>query len=60
MSVQLQKREFEMEISAIGIDLAKNVFQVHGADRKGKPALKKTLSRAKMLSFFATLPPCLQ
>ncbi|MCP5357611.1 MAG: IS110 family transposase [Pseudomonadales bacterium] len=48
-----------MEISAVGIDLAKNVFQVHGADKHGRPALRRSLSRSKVLVFFAKLPRCL-
>jgi transposase len=47
-----------MNLTTIGIDLAKNVFQVHGADEKGKAVLKKQLKRAQMLSFFANLTPC--
>lgn len=43
----------------IGIDLAKNVFQIHGADARGKAVLKKALKRAQMAAFFANLPPCL-
>ena len=48
-----------MKITTIGIDLAKNVFQVHGADGRGKSVLKKALKRAQMLPFFANLTPCL-
>lgn len=48
-----------MEISAIGIDLAKNVFQVHGADKFGKPVLRRTLSRGKVVGYFSRLKPCL-
>jgi transposase len=48
-----------MKITTIGIDLAKNVFQVHGADARGKAVLKKGLKRAQMLPFFANLTPCL-
>lgn len=47
-----------MKLTTIGIDLAKNVFQVHGADDKGKVALKKQLKRTQMLAFFANLTPC--
>lgn len=47
-----------MKLTTIGIDLAKNVFQVHGADDKGRAVLKKQLKRAQMLPFFANLPPC--
>jgi transposase len=48
-----------MKITTIGIDLAKNVFQVHGVDERGKVALKKQLKRVQVLPFFANLPPCL-
>ncbi|CBJ81008.1 transposase (fragment) [Xenorhabdus bovienii str. Jollieti] len=37
----------------------KNVFQIHGVDAQGKTVLKKQLPRAKMLTFFVNLPPCL-
>ena len=47
-----------MKITTIGIDLAKNVFQVHGADEKGRAVLKKQLKRAQVLPFFANLVPC--
>ncbi len=45
-----------MQITTIGIDLAKNVFQVHGVDVHRKVALKKQLKRSQMLEFFANLP----
>lgn len=48
-----------MKITRIGIDLAKNLFQVHGVDAHGKVVLRKQLSRAKVLEFFSVLPPCL-
>ena len=48
-----------MNVTTVGIDLAKNVFSVHGVDAHGKAVLKKTLSRGKLLEFFANLPPCL-
>ena len=47
-----------MNLTTIGIDLAKSVFQVHGANEKGKAVLKKQLKRAQMLPFFANLTPC--
>jgi len=47
------------EASVVGIDLAKSVFQVHGIDAKGQVVLRRRLSRAKLLGFFAELPPCL-
>jgi transposase len=47
-------------IVTIGIDLAKNVFAVHGVDATGKPALvRPSVPRAKLLELIATLPPCL-
>jgi transposase len=48
-----------MQTSTIGIDLAKNVFQVHGVDTAGKVALTKKLRRSQVLALFETLPPCL-
>jgi len=48
-----------MKITTIGIDLAKNVFQVHGVDERGKVGLKKQLKRAQVLPFFANREPCL-
>ncbi|KQM85690.1 transposase [Sphingomonas sp. Leaf22] len=48
-----------MEISTIGLDLAKNVFQVHGIDADDNVVVRRTLRRAQLLPFFASLPPCL-
>jgi transposase len=48
-----------MKITTVGIDLAKNVFQVHGVDERGKAVLKKQLRRDQMATFFVNLPPCL-
>jgi len=48
-----------MNITTIGIDLAKSVFQVHGTDERGKAVLSKVLRRAHMMRFFTQLPPCL-
>ncbi len=47
------------EVSTIGLDIAKAVFQVHGVDGAGTVVIRKRISRAKMLEFFAELPPCL-
>jgi transposase len=46
-------------ITTVGLDLAKNLFQVHGADAQGRPVLRRRLAREKVLEFFANLPPCL-
>ncbi len=48
-----------MQISTIGIDLAKNVFQVHAANQHGKTLLQKKLRRDQVAPFFANLQPCL-
>jgi len=48
-----------MEITTVGIDLAKSVFQVHAVDQHGKVALKRQLKRGQMAEFFANLPACL-
>jgi len=48
-----------MQITAIGIDLAKNVFQIHGVDTAGKTCLRKQVKRDQMANFFANLSPCL-
>ncbi len=48
-----------MQVSTIGIDLAKNVFQIHGVDTAGKVVMTKKLRRAQVLSLFEGLPRCL-
>lgn len=47
-----------MKLTTIGLDLAKAVFQVHGADGHGRAVLKKQLKRAQVAAFFANLTPC--
>jgi transposase len=47
------------EITTIGLDLAKHVFQVHGIDASGAVVLRKRLRRSEVLTFFARLPSCL-
>src|SRR6516162_544971 len=47
------------EVSTIGLDIAKSVFQVHGVDGTGAVVMRKRVSRAKLLEFFAGLSPCL-
>jgi transposase len=46
-------------ITTIGLDLAKNLFHVHGVDERGKLVLRKALRRAEVTSYFARLAPCL-
>src|SRR5215469_8752446 len=47
------------EVSTIGLDIAKSVFQVHGVDVDGTVVIRKRVSRAKVLEFFSALPSCL-
>jgi transposase len=47
------------EITIVGLDLAKNVFQVHGIDDKGNIIVRKRLRRADVVPFFEQLPNCL-
>jgi transposase len=47
------------EVSTIGLDIAKSVFQVHGVDVDGAVVIRKRISRAKLVEFFAALPSCL-
>ncbi|MDW9912455.1 IS110 family transposase [Sinorhizobium meliloti] len=47
------------QIVTIGLDLAKNIFQVHGIDACGKVVVRKPLRRGEVMKFFASLPPCL-
>lgn len=46
------------EISTIGLDIAKNVFQAHGVDKEGRVVERKRLKRKEMLEYFGNLPPC--
>lgn len=48
-----------MKLTRIGLDTAKQVFQVHGVDEHGKAVLEKQLARGRVLEFFSNLPPCL-
>src|SRR4030081_337287 len=53
------RRAVQMQITTIGIDIAKNVFQVHGIDAKEKVVARKQLRRSRVITFFKALPPCL-
>jgi transposase len=48
-----------MNVTTVGVDLAKLVFQVHGVDSRGKAVLRKQLKRAQVDGLFAQLPSCL-
>ena len=47
-----------MTINLLGIDIAKNTFQLHGADTSGKTVLKKRLARRELAAHVANLPTC--
>jgi len=47
-----------MTVKTVGLDLAKDVFQVHGISENGRVIFNKAIKRAKLLAFFETLPPC--
>ena len=51
--------EEQRKVKVLGIDLAKQSFQLHGVDFEGKVILKKKLNRKQLSIFIANLPPCL-
>ena len=48
-----------MNISVLGIDIAKLTFELYGVDSQGRKVISKRLSRHKLLAYIALLPPCL-
>jgi transposase len=46
------------DVTTVGLDLAKHVFQVHGIDASGRVVVAKSIKRSKLLAFFASLPAC--
>src|SRR6201984_1921742 len=48
-----------MQITTIGLDIAKNMFQVHGIDAAEKVVVRKQLRRGQVMKFFEAVPPCL-
>lgn len=49
----------QQNVITVGVDLAKNVFQVHAIDAHGKVVIRRQLRRAEVLKFFSSMPPCL-
>ena len=47
-----------MKANMLGIDLAKNIFQIHGVDSSGKAVLKKRIKREGLLAYMANIPTC--
>lgn len=48
-----------MQVTTVGFDQAKSIFQVHGIDNEGEVAFNRALRRAQVLAFFERLEPCL-
>ena len=48
-----------MQVATVGLDLAKNIFQVHAVTKEGEVAFNHTLRRSQVLGFFEDLAPCL-
>ena len=46
------------QITTIGLDIAKSVFQVHGVDAEGVTVLRRRLTRSQLLEFFGKIGPC--
>ena len=49
----------ETQVTTIGMDLAKRVFQVHAVDAAGQVVIRRKLQRAQVLAFFSDIPPCI-
>jgi len=47
-----------MKVTTIGLDIAKQIFQVHGADAEGRTVLRRRLRRNQVAGFLANSPPC--
>jgi len=47
-----------MQVTIIGLDISKSVFQVHGVNEPGEPLLRRRVRRREVLGFFANLEPC--
>jgi transposase len=48
-----------MQVTTVGLDLAKHIFQVHGIDQDGQVLIRRQLRRGELIGFFRRLPPCL-
>ena len=47
-----------MKVTRIGLDIAKQIFELHGVDRRGRMVVRKTLRRERVLEYFSQLPAC--
>jgi hypothetical protein len=53
-----ERETSEIQVTTIGLDIAKSVFQVHGVDERGRVVLRRRRARGKVLALFANLPRC--
>src|SRR3970040_3029905 len=58
-SLPIMRRGSDMKVTRVGLDIAKEVFEVHGMNEHGKLEVRRQLRRARVLEFFANLEPCL-
>jgi len=59
VAIESLQGAFDMQVTTIGLDIAKNVFQVHGIDAAEKVVVRKQLRRSQVLEFFKALLRCL-
>src|SRR5271169_2643398 len=59
VAIESHQGAVHMQITTIGLDIAKNVFQVHGIDAAEKVVVRKQVRRGQVLAFFEALAPCL-
>ena len=59
VAIESHQGAIDMQVTMIGLDIAKNVFQVHGIDAAEKVVVRKQLRRSQVPEFFKALPPCL-
>ena len=57
--MRLRTEESHGQVTTIGLDIAKSIFQVHGVDATGEVILRRRLTRARVVPFFEKLAPCL-
>ena len=56
VAIKSHQGAIDMQVTTIGLDIAKNVFQVHGIDAAEKVVVRKQLRRGQVLEFFKALP----
>ena len=59
VAIESHQGAIDMQVTTIGLEIAQNVFQVHGIDAAEKVGVRKQLRRSEVLEFFKVLAPCL-